>query len=67
MLARTLETTLREVEAKISRTRAGLADALVERDQVASVRLKRELDLLRKIRDTGEDALLAVSMSNVAA
>ncbi len=67
MIARTLKNTLRDVEEKLSSTRASLATALLERDLVESVRLKRELDLLRQLRDTADDALIAVSMSDVAA
>lgn len=67
MLARTIENTLRDVQEKIARARADLSDALQQRDQIASVRLKKELDLLRQIRDTAEDALMAVNLADVAA
>lgn len=67
MLAHTLESTLRDIQTRIARTKASLADAFVDRDQMASVRLKKELDLLRQIRDTAEDALMAVSLSAIAA
>ena len=67
MLARTLESALQDVQTKIDRTKASIADAFVERDQVASVRLKKELDLLRRIRNTAEDALMAVNLSAIAA